>query len=216
VSDDYKQVPTGSPFPQLQPGARGPVDEEGPAPRVNNPSAPLERGGRAYREGPQDASGFPQMLPDAVGTSEDDQGFGVPPYGVARPAQPAPDTAPVPAFEDEYIALFNSQNALLRQIYDALVGRGNPGISIRRLPLLPGDIVYRVERLILVNNTAAGVAVAVNVGTAAYPFALPANTTLDLPFPLNVQAGLDVTYTGEGLAYLVGYPGNDAGVRVGP
>lgn len=100
-----------------------------------------------------------------------------------------------------YIEQFRTQNAILRQIYDALT-RQVPR-AVHAVPFGPGKVRLRIETIVLVNTTAAALTLNLSIGTRAYPFAVPASTTIALPFPLVIESGLGVTLD-VGAAYLIG------------
>jgi hypothetical protein len=62
----------------------------------------------------------------------------------------------------------------------------------------------RVRHLIVTSIT-AGLRV-FTIGTRSFSFPLAANTTLVLPFPLVIERGSDLSYSGDGTCYIVGDP----------
>lgn len=57
-------------------------------------------------------------------------------------------------------------------------------------------------RFIIISRATAGLAT-LGVGTALYPFTVAAAPVV-IPFPLVIERGVDITFTGDGTIYLVG------------
>lgn len=153
------------------------------------------------------ASGFPQELVQQ-GPGPDQPDYGVQP--VNQP--PAPDIDKRGAFPDtgyhadlEYIRMFHSQNAILRQIYDALTGRGRPAKAMQELQAGVRTLVQArmtIENLI-VTNAGGAATVTLALGTRTYSFPMLASSTVVLPLPLVIEKGTDVLAT-NGQVFLVG------------
>jgi hypothetical protein len=160
------------------------------------------------QEGPP-LSPFPQgLVPQGPGSDQPGV-FGVtPPDAAPEPALAAGAEHPTLEPEWEYIRQFNTQNALLRRIYDALTGRERPPIAMIELqagiPIVQ-PVRFSIIDIILVNTTAAGITATLTVGTRVYTFGVPATDTRVVPLPLSIENGVDVTFGGEAQGYLTGH-----------
>lgn len=117
-------------------------------------------------------------------------------------------TVPPAEVEIEYPDPFGDAikpvETVLREIRDLL---GGVGFEMMRLDggavTQSQHIRFRVYYVILSEIAAAGVTL--NVGTVAYPFFAPA-APVRVDFPIVIERGIDISYTGAGRAYLVGKP----------
>jgi len=161
----------------------------------------------APAEGDED-SPFDQML------TQQGPGPDQPEYGVQPWAQPDPSTLsqrgaqPETGYHPdlEYIRQFNTQNSILQNIYDALVGRGRPSRFTFELQLNTRRLLttrVTLDNIVATNLTAAGVTATLTLGTRVYTFGLQAGQTLILPLPLVIEPGTDVTFTNAS-GWLVG------------
>jgi hypothetical protein len=122
-----------------------------------------------------------------------------------RKGGPLPEGVEAPTYvpDIEYIAQFEHQNAILRRIYDALVGRARPAEYVRRID---GNYIaqrLRVRTLVL-SNPGVAATVTLTVGVTPWPFAMLASQTLVLPFPVVIEAGLTVALDHDAAGYIVG------------
>jgi hypothetical protein len=65
----------------------------------------------------------------------------------------------------------------------------------------PSHLRLRVRRLIM-SRTTAGIG-ALIVGSEQYPFDLPASTPVEIDFPLVIERGSDLSFTGDGRCYIL-------------
>jgi hypothetical protein len=112
------------------------------------------------------------------------------------------DAGPVPAVDPvaEYVRLYNQSIFLLQQVLKELRGQGDT--IIRPLQAAPQGRIggrCRIKNLILVNSSAAGAGVVVNVGLTPYGFQLPAHDTRVIPIDILLPDGGDINLVGDGM-----------------
>lgn len=104
----------------------------------------------------------------------------------------------------ESIQALRATNAALARVVDMLMGAGQEIIRIDAGTAAQSQrIRFRVQYLI-VNRATAGTGT-LGIGTASYPFVTDA-TPRRVDFPIVIDRGIDMTWTGDGLVYLVGWP----------
>jgi hypothetical protein len=107
-------------------------------------------------------------------------------------------------YPDPFGDAMKPSEAVLREIRDML---GAVGFEIIRLDAgavtQSQHIRFRVYYLIV--SEIAATAVSLNIGTVVYPFFAPA-APVRVDFPIVIERGIDMSWTGEGRVYLVGKP----------
>jgi hypothetical protein len=107
------------------------------------------------------------------------------------------------AMHRESIAAIGAVNASMRRLIEVLTDVGKEIVRIDAGVTTSQRIRFRVRHLIISRAT-AGVAT-LGIGTGTYPFdVLAAPVRVD--FPLVIERGVDMSFTGDGRIYLVGDP----------
>lgn len=110
---------------------------------------------------------------------------------------------------------FADADEMHREMIDAIGAAARRGIEqgmwagSEIIELLPGitqsqHIRFRVQKILL-NRVTAGDAV-FTVGTRSYTFSVGAAAPTGFDFPILIERGVDMTYTGDGRMYLLGWP----------
>lgn len=103
----------------------------------------------------------------------------------------------------ESIGEVRRTNAALARILAALTDVGKETIRIAAGERMSQRIRFRL-RYLIISRATAGVAT-LGVGTASYDFDVT-GTPVRVDFPLVIERGSDVTFTGDGRIYLIGDP----------
>lgn len=147
--------------------------------------------------------------PDRWVSPEDDPGFPevgehiAPPENVDNPGGPV-HFAEADEMHRESMAAIARTNAALARIIAMLMGAGQEIIRVDAGTVAQSQrIRFRVQYLI-VNRATAGLS-NLGIGTGTYPFTSDA-TPRRVDLPIVIERGVDMTWSGDGSVYLVGWP----------
>lgn len=141
-------------------------------------------------QSPEYDPGFPVVVPPDLPTNVDN------PVGVVP-------TVDALEMHRETVNAIQANSAALARILSALTDVGKEIVRVDAGATVSQRIRFRV-RWLIISRATAGVGTLL-VGTGSYPFTVAA-APVRVDFPLVIERGVDVGFTGDGVLYLVGDP----------